>query len=128
MLLVRHTVRESGRHYWVPPGGGREPGETGEQCVTREVFEETGLTVRVVELLMVDIAEDERPGYPQHKTYLCEVVAGEAAPGYEPEDHGRYDISDVRWFALSAPDEWPAEVQSDPHTRTFLTAVHDRLL
>lgn len=29
--------------YWFTPGGGREPGESPEQCAVREVLEETGL-------------------------------------------------------------------------------------
>ncbi len=31
--------------YWVTPGGGREHGESEQECAVREVFEETGLRV-----------------------------------------------------------------------------------
>ena len=36
---------------WVLPGGGVEPGESPEAAVTREILEETGLTVKVVRLV-----------------------------------------------------------------------------
>jgi 8-oxo-dGTP pyrophosphatase MutT (NUDIX family) len=127
VLLVRHTVRASGHHYWVPPGGGREDGETEEECVAREVLEETGLVVRVVRLLMDVLRDDAGPGYRQHKTYLCDVVSGEALPGYEPEDHGRYDISDVGWFSIEDRTSWPAEIADDAHTTAFLEAVAAQL-
>ncbi len=31
--------------YWTPPGGGVEPGETVEEAIVREVFEETNMRV-----------------------------------------------------------------------------------
>lgn len=44
------------------PGGGREPGETDEQCCAREVAEETGVLVQVGEELLVveEFYEDVR--------------------------------------------------------------------
>lgn len=44
LLLVRNR-RRNGRHDWSPPGGVVEPGEDVLDGLTREVAEETGLTV-----------------------------------------------------------------------------------
>jgi ADP-ribose pyrophosphatase YjhB (NUDIX family) len=41
ILLIKHTEHESGRSYWVIPGGGREADETEMACVRREMLEET---------------------------------------------------------------------------------------
>lgn len=32
---------------WLPPGGGLEPGEGRAECLAREVWEETGIPIRV---------------------------------------------------------------------------------
>jgi ADP-ribose pyrophosphatase YjhB (NUDIX family) len=40
--------------YWTLPGGGLEFGESPEQAVVREVFEETGLHIRVTGLAGID--------------------------------------------------------------------------
>ncbi len=39
--MFRHTGRT--RTYWVLRGGGVEPGESGEQAVLCEMWEETGI-------------------------------------------------------------------------------------
>ncbi len=59
---------------WSIPGGMLELGETLEEGVARELLEETGLTVRVIELIEVfDRIYVEN--------YLCERVAGDAVAG-----------------------------------------------
>src|SRR5262245_38519648 len=84
LLLLKVTDFTTGQTFWVIPGGGREEGETEMDCVRREVLEETYLHVEV-ERLLVD--EPGIPGdmYQRLKTYLCQVVGGEAQPGIEPE-------------------------------------------
>jgi 8-oxo-dGTP pyrophosphatase MutT (NUDIX family) len=42
LLFLCHD--EQGIRFWVPPGGGAEPGETAEETARRELWEETGLT------------------------------------------------------------------------------------
>ncbi len=42
---------ENDRDEWELPGGRLEPGESPQQCVTREIAEETGLEVEVSEII-----------------------------------------------------------------------------
>jgi mutator protein MutT len=49
LLLIRRTDND----LYSIPGGGQEIGETLAQTVVREVEEETGITVRVIELIGV---------------------------------------------------------------------------
>ena len=41
-------IRRGDNHRWALPAGGMEPGESVTDCMTREVWEETGLTVEYV--------------------------------------------------------------------------------
>lgn len=87
MLLIKRGT-EPHKGYWCPPGGLIEAGETPEEAVTREVLEETGLEVEVVDVL----GEVRGPitGRP-NGVYLCRVVGGDAEPR-PPESVG------VSWF------------------------------
>ena len=106
LLLIKHSEHETDRSYWVFPGGGREDGESEEECVVRELKEETYLDVEAASLVL---DEEGMPGgiYKRRKTYLCKVIGGEAKPGYEPEVDGNwYSISEVRWFDLADEESW----------------------
>lgn len=123
ILLIQHQEHAGGRSYWLLPGGGREAGETEEQCVIREMKEETGLDISVAGLLM------EEPRFPGsdkwHKTYLCIVLAGEAQPGYEPEPEvaDKYKIAAVRWFDLRDEAGWGEGVMADRFTYPELKKI-----
>jgi 8-oxo-dGTP pyrophosphatase MutT (NUDIX family) len=90
-----------------------EAAETPEQCVAREMLEETGLIVRV-ERLLLDVPS-ARPWYDREHTYLCTPVGGEAAPGDEPEfvEERPYDIAEVGWFSLASDAAWGDLVHGD---------------
>ena len=67
LLLVRRG-QEPGQGKWCLPGGFQETDETPEQCVLRELREETGISGRVEELLGLEISP--------HPWYRAVLVAG----------------------------------------------------
>ena len=88
-LLISHDIQMD---MVMTPGGGKEQGETNEECCAREIEEETGLVVRVGKeaLIVEEFYEDVR--YITHY-FLCELVgvgtkhltALEEAHGLVPE-------------------------------------------
>jgi 8-oxo-dGTP diphosphatase len=128
ILLIKHTEHASGRSYWLLPGGGIEPDETEERCVQREMLEETCLHVHVQSLLL-DEAGIPDDIYQRRKTYLCQLLDGEARPGYEPEAEAaaHYGISEVGWFDLRHPTSWNEQIVRDPITYPVLQRIQAAL-
>ena len=125
ILLIMHREHSTGRAYWVIPGGGREPGETEEACVQREIREETFLEI-MVDRLLLDEPSIPNDVYKRRKTYLCKVIGGEVKPGYEPEIEAaqNYAIVEVGWFDLRDPKSWDVRMRNDPIT--FALVAHIR--
>jgi 8-oxo-dGTP pyrophosphatase MutT (NUDIX family) len=118
------------------PGGGIEPGETEEQCVKREMKEETNLNVRIVSLLLDEPpqhGEPEPATYNRSRTYLCELLSGEAKPGYDPEYDkeveaaGLHGIVEVRWFDLRDESTWDTALVNDPIIYLPLQRIRKKL-
>jgi ADP-ribose pyrophosphatase YjhB (NUDIX family) len=96
-LLIRRGS-EPLRGEWSIPGGSLELGETLEEGVARELLEETGLQVRVLELIEVfeRIYTDDAAGARTKKKgprfhyvivdYLCERIDGTAVAGSDVTD------------------------------------------
>lgn len=124
LLLIKHREHAGGRSYWLIPGGGQEAGETEEECVKREMLEETHLEV-TIERLLLDIPSLIPGIYQRFKTYLCRADSGEAQPGYEPEEDAAqiYAIVEVGWFDLSRPDTWDPQVMTDPFTAPLVRKI-----
>lgn len=99
ILLTEQRVSESLSRGWSLPGGTLEIGETLEQCVIREMKEETGLDVTAERLLYVcDRILDER--HVVHITFAVKRVGGKLQVGVEPEA-GANPIKGVRMVPLS---------------------------
>ena len=114
ILLIQHGAHDGAWSHWVIPGGGMEHGETPEECVVREMKEETNLDV-AFEKLLVDEPDHPDSAYQRRKTYLCRALGGKAAPGFEPELEASsvYAISAVRWLDLADEGSWGPEIQED---------------
>jgi 8-oxo-dGTP diphosphatase len=78
LLIKRVTVPFKG--YWALPGGRVDPGETVEQTIVREVKEETGLTVEIINKIG-DYHEQGVQGGVEYDYYpacfLVKTVGGE---------------------------------------------------
>ena len=93
VLLVRRA-RAPGRDLFSLPGGVVETGETLAEAVTREVFEETSLTVEPVRLAghREAIVRDAEGRVERHFVILCFACrwrAGEPTPSDE--------VAEARW-------------------------------
>lgn len=93
IFLVKLTYQRF--HPWGVPGGGLEYGESAEEAVVREVWEETGLTVKIEKLLL-------NRNFPPDKFamyYLCRITDGVFQPSDEVSEYGYYPLNglpDVR--------------------------------
>jgi ADP-ribose pyrophosphatase YjhB (NUDIX family) len=84
LLLVRRG-NPPGEGLWSLPGGRVEPGETDAEAVTREVAEETGLSVTVGRLAGT-VLRPGPTGVHEIHDHLCQVESGVLRPGDDAVD------------------------------------------
>jgi 8-oxo-dGTP diphosphatase len=97
ILLQRKSAGRFGEGKWNGPGGKVQPGETPLECIVREVWEETGLTVsHLTEQGVVDFyfGEKPEPDWVVH-IYTTSTFTGVPKGGDEGE---------LKWFSV---DEIP---------------------
>ena len=97
ILLVKSTYQRL--HPWGLPGGSLDYGESPEDAVKREVWEETGLIVEIKRFLLVKTWSPDRVGM----YFLCEITGGEIHPTDE--------VSEADYFSLDdLPDVRPVDI------------------
>lgn len=99
LITQRHAAAHLGG-LWEFPGGKREPGETFEQCLFRELTEELGVSVQVGALF--ESVDHDYPDKSVHlRFFLCQLPAGEPCP---------LGCAAVRWITCDQLDrfEFPA--------------------
>jgi 8-oxo-dGTP pyrophosphatase MutT (NUDIX family) len=108
LLLQRRT--DNG--LWGLPGGSMEPGETLEEVAKRELFEETGLEARSLELLHIFSGKDLYYKYP-HGDEVYNVVTAYVCTDFDGvlKEDG-VEVQELRFFRyeeipieLSPPDK-----------------------
>lgn len=87
---------------WCLPGGQMESGESATEACEREVFEETGLKVRVTRLTGIYSNPDQLVIYPDgNKVFMvvlsfeAEIVEGEPALSNETTAFGYFPIEEM---------------------------------
>jgi 8-oxo-dGTP pyrophosphatase MutT (NUDIX family) len=98
VLLTQRT--DNGR--WCLPGGGMESGENVAEACEREVWEETGLRVRVKRLIGVYSNPDQLVIYPDGNkaffvvlSFEAEIIEGELVLSDETTAFGYYSLQEM---------------------------------
>jgi ADP-ribose pyrophosphatase YjhB (NUDIX family) len=98
-------VRRRDNQHWEPPGGVLELAETFDQGVRREVFEETGIRVRVERLSGV---YKNMPRGIVALVFRCSPVGGSSSASDSCSRHPRgAGDSSTHTVGLSNPTVWP---------------------
>ncbi|MBK8032803.1 MAG: NUDIX domain-containing protein [Chloroflexi bacterium] len=103
ILLTRRT--DNG--LWCLPGGGVDPGETVEEACIREVWEETGLQVRVERLIGVYSSPNRVIQYADGNRFqiiglmfAVEVTGGQLTLNHEVSEFGYFAPAEIAELAL----------------------------
>ena len=84
ILLVKHKSIGKDGTLWAPPGGGLHFGERAEDCLQREIEEETGLKVKVGKFLFTH--EFLQPPLHAIELYFrITRISGKISTGMDPE-------------------------------------------
>ena len=94
LVLLRHRF---GGH-WSFPKGHVEAGENEQQTALREVREETGLTIRIMEGFRESVEYFPKPGVKKQVVYFLGEALTETLVRQEEE------ISEVKWTPMAEAD------------------------
>lgn len=90
-------VRSHGKASFYMPGGKRDPGETDEECVQREIGEELGVTLRPATLRPVGTFEAQADGKPAGTMVRISCWGGD----YDGELEPRAEIAELAWLSYA---------------------------
>jgi ADP-ribose pyrophosphatase YjhB (NUDIX family) len=122
LLLVRRA-HEPWRGAWDIPGGFCGPREHPADAAEREVREETGLAVRVADVLGMWIDDYAPAGGAGEKVTLNIYFHASARGGAEARTDPN-EVAEIGWFG---PDELPLEMAFPGHVPAVLRAWRESL-
>lgn len=101
-IVVVKRGREPFKGKWVLPGGFIEYGETAEDAAVREAFEETGMKVKLTNILGVYSAPDRDPrGHHMSVVFVATEFSGEPKGGDDAAEATWHDLDSLRTGELA---------------------------
>ncbi|MHA1906710.1 MAG: NUDIX domain-containing protein [Candidatus Thorarchaeota archaeon] len=96
-LILIERGREPFKGRWAFPGGFVDYGESVEDAAKREVMEETGLEIKLLEILGIYSAPDRDPRkHVITSHFIAKPVGGNLEGGDDASDAKWFDISSIR--------------------------------
>lgn len=110
-ILLNCCAYSDGTPYYDLPGGGQDPYESMEECLLREITEETGYTAEIERFaaLSEEIYDDPemREKYPDYTHRILHIfIARAVEKAAEPTDYD-FQMRDRQWFSLEEADTLP---------------------
>jgi len=111
-LILRRSLENTFKPtWWDIPGGVVEPGESLEEALSREIQEETGLIVQIIEPLHTYTDLDDYPSRQiVQMIFKCQLVSGKVV--LNPMEHDEY-----KWIHF---DSIPKDLRVLPFFSTYL--------
>ena len=111
LLVKRSKNARTEPGMWSRPGGEVEFGEYGSEAVEREIFEETGVKVKIIRPLeFTENLSEDKSSHWIALGYLAKYVSGTPS-NKEPSKH-----DEVRWFPLNKlPDNLTSYTKNSLH-------------
>ena len=94
-------TKSYGKDKYYIPGGKREIGETDEQALTREIYEELSVTIDKGTLKFIGIFEAQAHGQPEGIFVKMTCYSGD----YSGELNASSEIEEIKWFKYSDRDK-----------------------
>ena len=124
LLLTSCRAPETGKTFWITPGGGLDPGETHEQAAIRELYEETGLQG----VTLGPEVWQRRHVFPwlgrlydqRERFFLCRIDHTPEVRLHAPTEDELLTLEESRWWSLS-------EIRSANDTAFAPWSLADRL-
>lgn len=102
VLVCRRAKGKSLEGHWEFPGGGQEKGESIQECLEREIWEELGIEIAAGEVMM-----EHTHNYPKFSIHLIAIHASIISGDIELSVHDKYEwaqIENLLNFELAPAD------------------------
>jgi len=121
LVAQRHDPKIKDAHLkWDVPGGTNELGESLKETLQREVIEETGLNIEILDLFPHCVSKNwEHEDYFQHTLvfcYLCKLIDGKLHMNDSK-------IKDLKWIKASKA----LNLELLPTTRVFIRMFSEKI-
>ncbi|MBQ3494674.1 MAG: NUDIX domain-containing protein [Clostridia bacterium] len=102
LLMFRRKIDgDEVKEYYVVPGGGQDEGETLEQTVKRELNEELGVEIEIVNFVGEETFKQSNSHY-----FLCKITKGTPALGGEELDRmTQENFYQPQWVEIEKLDD-----------------------
>jgi ADP-ribose pyrophosphatase YjhB (NUDIX family) len=101
-VLLTRRINEPFQGFWTLPAGFMDAEEKPEDTARRECLEETGLQVKIIQLLELISGREHDHGADIVLVYWAEIIGGSLQAGDDADQVGFFSLNDLPQLAFKA--------------------------